>query len=198
MRSFIIRFMCGILLLSGAALQAQTKKYGVRSGKITFEDRADLGGFEVLKKAVVTFDDFGLKERRDTYDESGILTESFFCDGENLYLYIPSENTVYRHGKAFRGTEYKVGWEELPADDKASGVFKKRGNVTVAGKDCESYEHITSAGTTVFAGWSGVCLLVDVHQQGMRVTTRAAAFEENIPVPAETFRIPAGAAVKTD
>ncbi|MBN2415583.1 hypothetical protein JXO52_07065 [bacterium] len=182
----------------GATLSAQVKKYDIQSGIVTFEEKTDLGGFAIVKKIVVSFDDYGMKERKDVYNEDGVLEQSALSDGTSLYLIVHNENTAYRRGSAYRGTEYKFSWEEISAKKKESGEFVKGETMTIAGKTCDSYSQKSSRSTTVFAGWKGVCLLTDMQTEGMRVTAKAVAFEENAAVPAALFTIPAGMTVKDE
>lgn len=191
-------FLLVVYVGLSATLFAQTKKYEIKSGVVTFEEKTDLGGFAIVKKNIVLFDDYGLKERKDMYNEDGILEQSALSDGTSLYLIVHSENTAYRRGKAYRGTEYRFGWDEISDRKKASGEFVQGETIPIAGKMCASYVQKSSRSTTVFAGWKGICLLSDMRAEGMRVTTKATAFAENTTIPASTFTIPAGMTVKDE
>jgi len=182
-----------MLIVAGfSVLQAQqVKKYQIQSGIITFETALTMGSFVMKTKAVVYFDDFGMKECRDTYDDNGIK-ESFFSDGKDLYLVMYAEKAVYKRGTAFRGTEYKFDWNEIAP----SGKGKKLPNMTVLGKNCEAFEMNDKGNISTFAGWNNVCLYMATKQPSMTVVSKAVKFEENVKVPAEKFKIPAGFALK--
>jgi hypothetical protein len=75
-------------------------------------------------------------------------------------------------------------------------MAKKLPNVTVAGKNCESFMVGSSTDKTVYAGWGHVCLMIDISSSTMRSLTKAVKFEENAKVPPEKFAIPAGYKMK--
>jgi hypothetical protein len=189
-------FFIGIMLIVVGFnhLQGQqVKKYQIKSGIITFETNLTMGKIVMKTKAVVYFDDFGMKECRDTYDYEGTaVKESFFSDGKDLYLVIYAEKAAYKKGPAFRGTEYKYDWNEIAPSGKA----KKIPNMTVAGKDCEAFEMTDKENVNTYAGWNNVCLYIASNQKSMNVVSKAIKFEENAKVPAEKFKIPAGFVLK--
>lgn len=162
------------------------KKYLVRNATIHFESHMKSGSFEMKQKTIVYFDDYGMKERKDTYDEDGSLKESFFSDGKTLYTLIHPDKSAFKAGNAYRGTEMKFDWAEISAADKASGKATKGTNETILGKDCEVYFYEGSK----FAGWKNICLLTEVENGDIRNKTIATNFQEG-PVSAELFIIPA-------
>jgi len=180
-----------LVLCAAIGTQAQIKKYGIKSGIITFDSILKMGSTDIINKSVVTFDDYGLKERKDTY-EGDQLKESFFSDGNELYLVIYAENTAYKRGKAYNGTEYKVSWEELSRGGGKSVDATKLDNIEILGKDCESYQIKTKHGTTIFAGWQGICVLMDTTTSGFNTVLKAVKFEENVPISSDTFKVPDG------
>ncbi|HLP47116.1 MAG TPA: hypothetical protein VK186_18620 [Candidatus Deferrimicrobium sp.] len=194
MKKMIIFIGIMMMVASFGALQAQqVKKYQIQSGIITFETTLTMGKMVMKTKAIVYFDDFGMKECRDTYDYEGkAVKESFFSDGKNLYLVMYAEKTAYNRGVAYRGTEYKFDWNEIAP----SGMAKKLPNMTVAGKNCEAFELNDKGNINTYAGWNNVCLYIATNQKNMNVVSRAIKFEENAKVPAEKFKIPAGFALK--
>ncbi|MCU0287553.1 MAG: hypothetical protein MUF15_14305 [Acidobacteria bacterium] len=192
-KMFIFVFIM-LIVLNFSTLQAQpVKKYQVKSGIITFETALTMGKMVMKTKAVVYFDDFGMKECRDTYDYEGKnIKESFFSDGKNLYLVIYAEKAVYKRGQAFRGTEYKYDWNEIAPSGKA----KKIPDMTIAGKNCEAFEMSDKGNVNTYAGWNNVCLYIATNQSNMNVVSKAVKFEENVNVPAEKFKVPAGFTLK--
>jgi hypothetical protein len=186
-----------LLLLMAVVVTAfgQSNKYGIKSAIITFEQVADVGGMKLSNKVMVYFDDYGLRECRETYDGDRIK-EAFFSDGKNLYLVIPAEKAAYDRGTAYRGTEYRFDWNEISQKDKDAHKAKKLANTTIAGKDCESFQLDTQYGTAVFAGWKNITFLTSTSSKSMKSAVKAKKFEENVNVPAEKFKIPAGYAVK--
>lgn len=189
------RGMILLLMAAGMTVFAQNNKYGIKSAIITFEQTADVGGMKLSNKVMVYFDEFGLKECRETYDGDKVK-ETFFSDGKNLYLVIPSEKAAYDRGTAYRGTEYRFDWNEISQKDKDAHKAKKLANTTIAGKECESFQLDTQYGTAVFAGWKNITFLTSTANKSMKSSVKAKKFEENVSVPAEKFKVPAGYVVK--
>jgi hypothetical protein len=173
----------------------QSKKYDLKSGIITFVETTAMGSMQHRKKVVVYFDDYGMKECRDVYVGDRI-TETFFSDGRTLYTIVHAEKTAYNRGSATRGTELRFDWEEVSARGKRDGTVRKLPNITVAGKNCESFERISSSEKIVFAGWSHICLMTELTAPKMRKDSKAVSIEENVAIPAEKFKVPRGYAVK--
>lgn len=186
---FVLAALCASLL------DAQTKKYDVKSGVVTFETTIDLGSTKMTNMSTVFFDDYGMKECRESYDD-GKLKESFFSDGKTLYLLIHAEKSAYNRGQASRGTEMKFDWNEISANDKKEGKAKQLPAMTVAGKKCDAYELETQYGKTTCAGYKNVTLYMKLASKGMTTVTKAVKFEENASVPADKFKVPAGYAEK--
>ena len=177
---------------------AQTKKYDIKSGILTFETTMKMSGMEIKTKSIVYFDDYGTKECKETYDDDGTVKEWFLCDGSDLYAVFFEKKEAYKRGKAYsgRGTEMRFDWNAISEKDKKSGKYKKASNVTVAGKNCETFELDDESGKTRFGGWNHITLFVDQTSGDMKTMTKAVKIEENAKVPAEKFKIPAGFALK--
>jgi hypothetical protein len=174
----------------------QWKKYDLKSGIITFVETTAMGSTQHRKKVVVYFDDYGARECRDVY-EGDRITETLISDGRTLYTIVHAEKTAYNRGSTTRGTEMRFDWDEVSARDKRDGtVVRKLPNITVAGKNCESFERISSSEKTVFAGWNYICLMTELTAPKMRKDSRAVSIEENVSIPAEKFKVPRGYAIK--
>ena len=186
-----------LALLAVSMTQAQgKKKYDLKSGTITFETTMTMMGMEIKKKYVLYFDDYGMKECKETLDDDGKVKERFLSDGKDLFDVLFEQKEAYKRGKATRGTEMRFDWNEVSEKDKKAGIYKKLANVKAASKDCEAFEMNDRGTTTTFAGWNHINLLVDQKSDKMKSLTRAVKIEENVTVPAEKFQIPAGFAVK--
>ena len=74
-------------------------------------------------------------------------------------------------------------------------VAKQGEKETVAGKECETFTFITqTAGaktTTKYAGWDHIVLSMELSSKDMTSTTKAVKIEENVPVLADKFSVPA-------
>jgi hypothetical protein len=117
---------------------AQTKKYDIKSCTITFEMTQKMAGLDMKNKVVLSFDDYGMKECRETY-QGDKIREVYFSDGESLYSLNPAKKTATKRGEADLGTEVRIDWSDVSSDDKKSGKAKKLPNITIAGKSCESF-----------------------------------------------------------
>jgi len=173
----------------------QVKKYDIKSGIITFEQTITAGKMTIKDQIVVTFDDYGFKECRDTYSGK-TLDESYMSDGKTIYKIKPNQKTAYAMGKAFRGTELKSDWNEVSEKDKKEGKAKMMPAMTVAGKKCEAFQTISGTTTSTFAGFKGVTLFSEVKMGQSTTTTRAIKFEESVKIPALKFQVPGGYTVK--
>jgi len=194
----LLGLLVGCLVALPAETFAQVKKYGIKAGIVTFDMLLKMSGREISKeKVVVYFDDFGLKERKDTY-QGETLKESFFSDGKDLFKVIYAEKTAYKVGRASLGTELKVDWNSIPSKDKETGKAKKLANISILGKDCECFELVSGDTKTRFAGWNGICLLTDSvsEKMQMQITLQAIKFEEKPEVSPDTFKVLAGFALK--
>jgi hypothetical protein len=161
------------------------KKYGIKSGIVTFES----SGMGITRKIVLYFDDFGAKEAEESYDENNNIEKTSLCDGKSRYTLVYKDKAAYKDGDCFRGVAYKFDWNEA---SRGGEEYKptKLSNVTIAGKDCESFSLLTSGHTTVYAGWNNICLLIDQDSQYGKITYKATSFEENASIPSDKLNVP--------
>ena len=190
MKRYLFLLLVAMSIMTTAVAQAQVKKYDIKSGVITYES---INSFGIKMKIVVSFDDYGMRECRDTY-LGDKLKESFFSDGKNLYRVNHMEKTAYNIGPAYRGTELRVEWTEFGTEaDRKSGKYKKLPPRKIADKNCEMFEYNNGKGTiTQYGGWNKILLYMDVKMKDMETIQRALKVEENVKVPAEKFEIPNG------
>lgn len=167
------------------------KKYTLKSGIVEYSYKIE----QMEHKEVVSFDDFGMKECKDTYEE-GALKSSQFSDGVKIYKVIYKDKAAYAMSDASRGTEFKCDWSEISEKDKAKGNATKLPNINILGKDCEHYSIKMGDITTTFAGWGGVLLMMGQQTKYGNTVQQALKFEENVAVSPDKFKVPAGFAVK--
>ncbi|MCZ7604113.1 MAG: hypothetical protein M5R37_14720 [Melioribacteraceae bacterium] len=170
-----------------------SKKYPIKSGIITFERKGIIG----TQKIIVYFDDYGIKERSETYNEDGSLDEIKFSDGENMYIknkYSEDEKVFYIMGPGKFGTEMKFEPDPFKNDAKRAEKykFKKQPNMNILGKDCEAYSTTISMGTTTFAGCDGILLYTKAELSIGISETIAVDFKEDVEVDPSMFRVPEG------
>jgi hypothetical protein len=173
------------------------KKYDIKSGIVTYEQIMKMGKMEIKEKIVVYFDDYGMKECKDTYSDDKV-EESYLSDGKDLYIVKPKQKKAFRQGTASRGTELRVEWTEFGTEaDRKAGKYKKLPAMTVAGKNCEVFEYNDGEGTiTRYGGWNKILLYMDLQTKSTQSTQRAVKVEENVTISPDKFKVPAGFAVQ--
>jgi hypothetical protein len=77
--------------------------------------------------------------------------------------------------------------------------FKKEGNETICGKSCTGFSMVTPSGNIKMFGWNHITLknTVENASMGLKTVTIATKIQENVPIPADKFVVPAGV-VMTD
>jgi hypothetical protein len=176
---------------AGMPATAAKRKYGIKSGIVTYESTGM--GFNL--KVVLYFDDFGAKEAEEKYDINKNIEQTTICDGTNRYTIIYKDKTAQNDGACYNGIAYRFDWEEVAKGD-AKYNPQKLANVTIAGKDCESFSLVVSGNTITYAGWNNVCLLIDQATQYGKITYKAVSFEDNPSIPADKFTGPSGFQIK--
>ncbi len=171
--------------------EVSAKKYSIKSGIIEYSNIIA----EIEEKEIVYFDDYGIKECKDTY-KNGVLKTSYFSDGVNLFKIIYKDKSAYNVGKASRGTEFKCDWSEIGEKQKSNGEATKLANLNILGKDCEQFSLKTGDIVTTFAGWSGVLLHMEQKTKYGNSLQKAVKFEENANVSPDKFKVPAGFVLK--
>ncbi len=191
------RILClvalGLFVLTITVQAADGKKYDIKSGIITLNSVSKMGNMEIKSKLIVYFDDFGMKECKETY-EGGTLSESNFSDGKNVYAVYHAKKRASKIGVASRGTEVRIAFDEMGTkNDRDSGKVKKIGSMEIAGKKCQAIEVNSGSGTiTRYAGWNGVMVYMQIVSKAMTATIKAEKIEENAVVSQDKFKIPAG------
>ena len=170
------------------------KKYLLRSGTFTNENVLSTISVHMAYKTIIYFDDYGMKECRDTYS-GDTLEERFMCDGINTYKIIPKNKIAYLVGKAYRGTEPRFSWDEVDKVDKTSGVAKRLADTIIAEKECVRYQVSSENVTATFAGYKNISFLTMIISRGGTSLTRCVAIEVT-DIPEEKFKIPEGYATK--
>jgi hypothetical protein len=192
-RKMLFLLLATIVLTVTAGAQTATKKYDIKSGIVTYESVMKMSGMEIKKKLIVYFEDFGMKECKETYSADR-LSESFFSDGKDLYLAKHDNKKAFKQGTASRGTELRVEWSEFGTEkERKAGIYKKLPVMTVAGKSCDMFEYNDGKGSiTKYGGWNKILLYMDMQTKSLQSTQTAVKVEENVKVPPEKFQIPAG------
>lgn len=170
-----------------------SKKYQIKSGSISFERTGVIGD----QKIIVYFDDYGIKERSETYNADGTVAEIKFSDGETMYYLTNShadEKIAYIMGSGKFGTEMKFEPDPFRNDEKRKEKyqFKKLPNIDILGRDCEAYSTTIKLGTTTFAGYDGLLLYTKAELSIGISVTKAVDIKENVDVDNSLFMVPEG------
>ena len=165
-------------------------KYGIKSGIVTFE--TDIVGMKM--KTVLYFDDYGIKEAEEKYKGDAVESISL-CNGKERFDIKPLQKTAFTGGTCNRGIAYRFAWDEISSEDQGTKA-KKLANMTVAGKDCESYSYDMGSSVAVYAGWQNINLYLKTPSGGTDIVMRAIKIEENVEIPAEKFQVPSDFAIK--
>jgi len=180
--------------LAGAAFgQNSFKKYDIKSGVVRLEETMKISSATIKNEYVVYFDDYGMKECRELW-KNGTLTGMYFSDGKQIVSVNVQKKKAVRQGDAYRGTELRVEWTEMGTEkDRQSGKVKKMPARDIAGKTCEVIQVDKGNGeTTVYAGYKKIMMLLDMESQTVQSVRTAVKIEENVAVPADKFKVPAG------
>jgi len=183
------------LLILTLNVTAQTKKYDIKSCTITFEMTQKMASFDMKNKVVLSFDDYGMKECRETY-QGDKIREVFFSDGKSLYSLNPDKKTATKRGDAIRGTEVRVDWSDVSSDDKKSGKAKQLPNIVLAGKSCESFMADAGGSSTTYASWNHVLMMIDMKSKDMTMLKKAVTVDEKTAVSPDKFKVPTGYTIK--
>ncbi len=173
---------------TGTDETSATRKYDVKSGIVHFETTIKAGGMNIVKKKILYFDDYGIKEAEEELADDGSVEKTLMSDGKNLIMLLPPAKESYPQGAAVQGTALRYDREAAERSGKATKVD----NINVAGKDCDAYEYKDANTNTsnIFAGYKHITLYM--KQTGaMNSETKATKFEEDAAVPAEKFSVPA-------
>lgn len=170
------------------------KKYDIKSGVITFKTSMNTLTVTVSYKTVISFDNYGMRERRDTYD-GDVLSETFLSDGFSNYNISHKHKKIVRTGKAYRGTESKFGWDNISEEDVKAGKVIKDPVMTIAGKKCKVYTILAGVATVTYGGWQNIILLNKVESPGGKSTSEAEKIEI-YSVDESTFILPKGYTIK--
>jgi hypothetical protein len=186
--------ICLILIASSCGSKG-TKKYGIKSGIITFS--VEIMSEKEVKK--VYFDDYGVKETSEVYVNEK-LTQKLINKADGfVYLLEVDKNTGVKSKHAMAtGTEMKfdVSESSIPDSIKKQYNFVKLPNETVCGKDCEVFSTEYQNMKAKYAGWNGIILLIEssmqMGQASMNSKTIATKIEENVAIPQSVWDVPAG------
>jgi hypothetical protein len=194
-RSTAYLAIAAMLVLVTLASNGQTKKYDIKSCTVTFEITQKVAGMDIKNKVVLSFDEYGMKECRETYRGDKIV-EIYFSNGKDLYRLNPAKKTATKMGDGSLGTEGRIDWNDISRADKKAGNAKQLPNMTIAGKTCEAFVANVAGSSTTYANWNHIQMMIDMKSKDVTTLKKAVAVDEKTAVSADKFKVPAGYTLK--
>jgi len=139
-------------------------------------------------RAVVYFDDYGHRERRDNFLEDGTHAGVFFRIGNKNFCLDPTEKTAHvsATGHTVLGTETR--FDNIVQN--MVGATDKPIKEILAGKECDVYVLQVEGGTSKYAGFGNIVFLMEFFSEGWGdYSKRVIEFSEG-PVDPALFQIP--------
>jgi hypothetical protein len=174
------------------------KKYGVKSGIITFE--ASGSDYHQGSKDILYFDDFGAKEVVEGYSK-GKLTLKAINNGDGfIYDIFYEENKCNKsksEGRQGIAVQFNISASEWSDFKKEEYKFKRLADVVILGKTCQSYTSDFMDIQKKFTGWQGILFIKETRFKSMDGDSiieidKAVKFDENVEIHAAVWEIPKG------
>jgi hypothetical protein len=196
-RRLVFAFVMILTATSLAHAAQPVHKYDIQSGKISLDISMKMEASEIKTQAIVYFDDFGVKECKETYVD-GELKDIVLCDGNASYALKPNKKSAVKIGDAFHGTDMRMDINEMGTkEDRASGRVQQIALMQIADKTCELIEVVDDkGGKSRYAGYKKIMMYMQTGSNTMTTTIKAISIEEDVAVPAAKFQIPAGYTLK--
>jgi hypothetical protein len=189
-KSFFV-FVFAFIVLCAFNLQA-VNKYDVKSGIITLDSVTKVGKMEIKMTKIVYFDDYGAKEREETYS-NGKLNGVRFTDGKDKYTLSLDKKTAKKDGAGDRGLGPHVDIDFFGTQkDIDAGIVKKMPPMTLADQTCEVFQAKRGKETDTYAAWKKIM----VYTQTGSTVIKAVKIEPNAVIPKDKFQVPAGYTIK--
>ena len=181
-------------------MASHARKYGMKSGIITFSVESNLVQEKQVKK--VYFDDFGAKETSEKYRNDKLVEKLINkADGYVYQLAIDRKTGIRSKHAMATGTEMKFdvsdgSWSD---DMKKQYNFTRLPNENICGKDCEIFTTEYEKMKARYAGWNGILLMIEtsspVGNTNMTTKSIATRIEENAVIPESIWEVPAGISI---
>jgi hypothetical protein len=175
-------------------MEAAFKKYDIKSGIIAFSMENDmLKSLGVNMNQIVYFDDYGVKEAKETYRNDKLSTK-VMDNGVGFYQLNFDQKKGTKTKSYGNGTEMRFALEQYSDKEIKDHKLQKLPNETIAGKDCAVYSTEDRSLKAKFAGWNHIALLIqsetEVNKKPMIVVIKATKIEENAAIPPAVFELP--------
>ncbi len=184
-------------LLFIATISAQEfRKYGIKSGFIEYKLSGDASG-----TTTATWDDWGRKELQTSNSKTSIMgitneeNKTTLMLGTDMYSWVKGKNTIQKSKNPIADILGKEDYDENDLESfskkslKSLG-YKKTGEETIDGKNCDVYEGM--AGKMWLWKDNQIALKVDISLLGMSMISEVINMDLNKSVDASLFEIPKG------
>jgi len=197
MKKLNYQFILLFTLLIAITITAQDfRRYGVKSGIIEYKLSGDASG-----TTTTTWDDWGRKEIQLQDTKTTILgmtteeSKTTLMLGTDVYTWKKDENQIHKTKNPIADILGKEDYNEKDLEGfsekslKSLG-YKKTGEESIDGKQCDVYEGI--AGKLWIWKKNKLALKVDVSLLGMSIITEATKINLDVSVDASLFELPKG------
>jgi hypothetical protein len=180
--AIVLMFLCTISVFAA-------NKYDIKSGIVTLESIMIISKTMSIKTTkIIYFDDFGAKEREETY-ANGKLNGVRFADGKDKFSLSINKKTAIKEGAGDRGLGPQVDINFFgTTKDIESGIVKKMPPMILAGQTCEVFQYKKGKNLQIHASWNKVL----VYSKLESTEIKAVKIEPNAKIPKDKFQIPAG------
>lgn len=172
-------------------------KYQIKSGIV--ELKVENNMMDADSKQTLYFDDFGKKERTETYTELQMMGQSIksigivLNDGEYSYSFDPEKKTGTKTKVFGSHTGAQYDFENFSEEMKKDWNLKKEGTINILGKNCDKYymdnKGMKMKGTVCL--WNGIALESDIDMGGLKMKITALSVKENAEIPSDKLTVPA-------
>ena len=189
----LIASLCALCM----GVQAQEKRYEVKSGIVTME--MDMMGRKVVQE--IHFDDYGAKQATIS-EMRGQKMRSLMVNGENLMIN-DAENTAFKMPAGGMGGGNSVNVNFLNKDEKyiKKNKIKELGQDTFLGRECTKYSiPMFMMGQVVKQTvwvYKGIVLKTSMKTDFGEMVQAATNLVEDVEIPASMFEVPEGIEIQT-
>lgn len=176
---------------------SQKGKYQIKSGLL--ELKVENNMMKADSKQILYFDDFGKKERTETYTELKMMGQSIksigivLNDGEFSYSFDPEKKTGTKMKFFGTHTGAQYDFDNFTEEMKKDWNLKKEGTINILGRNCDKYsmdnKDMKMKGTVCL--WKGLALESDIDMGGIKMKITAVSLNDNADIPSDKFAVPA-------
>lgn len=182
-------FLLSLLILVTVSIsfgQKQFKRYSVESGIIKYKWEGFMKG-----EQTIYFDKYGYYETSISKTKTTVMgftteaEEMTIMHGAEVFSIDLKTKTATRVINPILEENPGADWEEIAEDMVKKMGFKKVGNETILGKNCEVYE-----GMGKIWIWKGLNLKTETKGMGMDATLTATDVNLGVSIPSKKFEVP--------